>query len=143
MIAPAAPARVAHSALIRARHQEIDMRSFSPLLAAALLVLGSAAHAQAPPPPKPSDEGHTLALGLCSVCHIAASDQVGTPVMTNPGPPFRTIANRPGVDAAYLREFLLSTHSTTTPPFTMPNPELSDHQTNAVVSYILSLRGQP
>ena len=118
------------------------MRAFPAWIAAALLT-STAAGAQVPPPPIPLEEGHALALALCSVCHLAAPDQIGVPVMTNPGPPFRTIANLPGVDAIFLRNFLTTAHSTTMPPFTMPNPELSSRQIDAMIVYILSLRGQP
>ena len=119
------------------------MHLFPSLLAGALLALAGTASAQTAPQAKLLVEGHDLALALCSVCHIAASDQTGTPMLTNPGPPFRTIANRAGVTPLSLRNFLLTTHSSTTPPFTMPNPQLSDRQIDAVVAYILSLRTQP
>jgi mono/diheme cytochrome c family protein len=123
------------------------MRSFLPWLGAALLALAGAAQAQIPPQtPQQTEqlvEGHDLALALCSVCHIAAADQVGTPVMSSPGPPFRAIANRAEVTPASLRHFMLTAHSATTPPFTMPNAKLSDRQLDAVIAYILSLRGQP
>lgn len=62
--------------------------------------------------------------------------------MSHPGPPFRDIANQPGITPASLRTFLLITHSTTEPPFTMPNPRLSDRQIDAMIAYIISLRGQ-
>jgi len=61
--------------------------------------------------------------------------------ISSPGPPFRVIANRTDVTATSLRTFLTTTHSTTVPPFTMPNPRLSDRQLDAVIEYILSLRG--
>ena len=121
------------------------MRSFRSWSTAALLALapaGAAPAQQTPPQAKQIEEGHDLALALCSVCHIAAPDQIGTPTMSSPGLPFRTIANSPTVTAAVLRGFLLTTHSTTTPPFTMPNPRLSKRQLDAVIAYILSLRGQ-
>ena len=124
------------------------MRSFLPWHAAALLALALAGAAQAQTPPQtPSRteqlvEGRDLALALCSVCHLAAPDQVGMPMMSTPGPSFRDIANHAGVSAESLRRFMLTTHSTTTPPFTMPNPKLTDRQLDAVIAYILSLRGQ-
>jgi len=122
------------------------MRSLLPWLVAAPLALGGAVQAQSPPrPPQQTGqlaEGHDLALALCSVCHLAAPDQVGTPVMSSPGPPFRAIANRADTTPASLRHFMLTAHSATTPPFTMPNPKLSDRQLDAVIAYILSLRAQ-
>jgi len=127
------------------------MRSFPASLGVALLALASAAQAQNQQPTatptavqaRQLEEGHDLALSLCSVCHIAAPDQVGTPMMSSPGPPFREIAERATVSAASLRQFMLTAHSSTNPPFTMPNPKLSDRQLDAVIAYILSLRGQP
>jgi hypothetical protein len=61
-------------------------------------------------------------------------------MMSSPGPPFSTIANNPAFGPAVLRGFLLSTHSTTNPPFTMPDPHLSDRQLDAVITF--SLRRQ-
>jgi mono/diheme cytochrome c family protein len=123
------------------RDLAIGVRHFL-LSGAALLAVAGAAAAQPAPQAKQLAEGHELALALCSVCHVAAADQQGVPVMSHPGPPFRDIANRPGVTADGLRTFLLTTHSTTEPPFTMPNPRLSDRQVDAMIVYILSLRGQ-
>jgi mono/diheme cytochrome c family protein len=86
------------------------------------------------------EEGHRLALELCSVCHIVASDQIGAPVLRNPGPPFRDIANSPDTTRASLRTILTTTHSSSTPPFAMPNPHLTEGQLQDVVGYILSMR---
>ena len=61
------------------------MRLFWPWLAAALLALAGVAQAQTSPQAKLLAEGHELALTLCSVCHVAAADQTGTPVMYIPG----------------------------------------------------------
>jgi mono/diheme cytochrome c family protein len=107
-----------------------------------LLALAGTASAQPPPPARQLAEGHDLAMALCSVCHVVAADQQGVPVMSHPGPPFRDIANQPGITPQSLRTFLLITHSTTEPPFAMPNPRLSDPQIDAMIAYILSLRGQ-
>jgi mono/diheme cytochrome c family protein len=86
------------------------------------------------------EEGHRLALELCSVCHVVAPDQVGGPVLRNPGPPFREIANRPDTTCASLRTILTTTHSSSTPPFSMPNPHLAEGQLRDMVGYILSMR---
>ena len=116
------------------------MRLIQPWLAAALLTLAGVAQAQTSPQAELLAEGHGLALTLCSVCHVAAADQTGTPVMPNPGPPFRDIANRPEITPAALDTFLRIAHASTFPPFTMPTPHLSDRQINAMIAYILSLR---
>lgn len=112
------------------------------ILALAASLAATTARAQPAPADKRLAEGHDLALALCAVCHVAAADQQGTPMLTNPGPPFAEIARRPGISPAYLRDFLLHTHSSTNPPFTMPNPSLTDRQIDAMIAYILSLRGQ-
>lgn len=112
------------------------------LSGATLLALVGAGAAQPTPQSKQLTEGHDLALALCAVCHVAAADQRDVPVMSHPGRPFRDIANQQGVTADSLRTFLLTTHSTTDPPFTMPNPQLTDQQIGAMIAYILSLRGQ-
>ncbi len=85
-------------------------------------------------------EGHRLALELCSVCHVVAPDQVGAPALRNPGPSFRDIANRPDTTCASLRAILTTTHSSSTPPFSMPNPHLTEGQLRDMVGYILSMR---
>ena len=118
------------------------MRLLQPWLAAALLSLAGVAQAQTSPQAELLAEGHKLALTLCSVCHVAAADQDGPPAMKDPGPPFSDIANRPEITPAALRTFLRIAHASTFPPFTMPNPRLSDRQIDAMIAYILSMRGQ-
>jgi mono/diheme cytochrome c family protein len=118
------------------------MRLLPPWFAAALLILAGAAQAQTPPQAELLAEGHRLALTLCSVCHVAAVDQDMPPIGHDPGPPFRDIANRPEITPAALRTFLRIAHSSTFPPFTMPNPHLSDRQIDAMIAYILSMREQ-
>lgn len=118
------------------------MRLPGPICALLATIVAAAALAQSTPSADDFEEGHRLALALCSVCHIAAPDQLGVPVMSSPGPPFRDIANRPGITKEALRTYLLATHSTTEPPFTMPNPRLTDRQIDAILAYILSQRDQ-
>jgi mono/diheme cytochrome c family protein len=122
--------------------KDTRMRLLPLWLATVLLTFISAAQAQTSPQALQFAEGHELALTLCSVCHIAAPDQGGAPVMSNPGPPFRDIANNPAITPAALRTFLLTAHANTVPPFTMPNPQLSDQQINAMIAYILGMRAQ-
>ena len=91
--------------------------------------------------PASVSEGHRLALLICASCHVVASDQEAPPILKNPGPSFVSIANGRGVTAESVRAFIRTTHSTTTPPFTMPNPQLADYQADAIVSYLVSLKG--
>ena len=64
------------------------------------------------------------------------------PTLRKPTPSFVSIANRRGVTAESVGNFLRTTHSTTTPPFKMPNPKMADYQIDAIVSYLLSLKRQ-
>ena len=68
-----------------------------------------------------------------SIPHIAVVD-------TEDVPSFAAIANRSATTAQSLRKFLLTTHATLKTPSNMPNPQLTDDQATAVVSYILSLK---
>ena len=50
------------------------------------------------------------------------------------------IANRKGITAESLREFVRTTHSTMKEPGNMPTLEVTDYQLDQIVDYILSLR---
>lgn len=102
--------------------------------------LAAAANTQEIPQGGDPREGHRLAVKICGACHVAAPDQQFPPILRPSAPSFHAIANRPGVSAESLRTFLLTTHSTIATPRNMPNPQLTDDQATAVVSYILSLR---
>ncbi len=117
------------------------MRQFA-LVAVIWLVGAAGLVARAQPVAEGGDaqEGHRLAVKICASCHVVAWDQRFPPVLRNPAPSFRTIANRPGTTAASLRNFISTTHETIATPANMPNPELTDDQVTALVSYILSLR---
>jgi hypothetical protein len=63
------------------------------------------------------------------------------PIRMQLAPSFAEIANRPGVTAASLQRFIVSTHwDTDALPMTMPNPMLTPDEARAVSHYILSLR---
>src|SRR6185437_2945579 len=59
--------------------------------------------AAAHPAAGPTARGRDLAAQVCSACHVIGSPQPFDPALDPPAPPFREIANRPGVTAAYLR----------------------------------------
>lgn len=86
--------------------------------------------------------GHRLALLICASCHVVARDQPSPPILKQPGPSFASIAGNRNITADSIRAFLQTTHSTTTPPFRMPNPELADYQESAIIAYLLSLRSR-
>ncbi len=113
-------------------------------LAVGIAIIGAlaafASCAQGSPDAADIRKGHQLALEICAVCHVVAPDQKMPPVLNEPGPSFRSIANRKDVTADFVRTFLRTTHATTTSPFKMPDPQLADYETNAIVTYLLSLK---
>ena len=97
--------------------------------------------AQQQPVPHPSiGAGRRLALDVCSACHIVADDQIKKPGMQPPAPSFRSIADRPNINAQSLRTFLLKTHVTFNTPPNMPSMLLSEKEATVVSEYILSLK---
>jgi mono/diheme cytochrome c family protein len=85
--------------------------------------------------------GEHIARLICSSCHIVAKDQEFPPILNWPTPSFFDIANRPGVSVKDLQRFITETHwDMDKLPMTMPNPQLTKEQTQAVAEYILSLR---
>jgi len=117
-------------------------RLAAPVATAAVLTVSTACYAQVPPESNVA-VGRTLALQLCTPCHVVAADQPAPPILRNPAPSFASVAGRPGVTAEALRQFLLTTHATVGTPLNMPNPELVEYQVPPLVSYILSQRNQP
>ena len=72
---------------------------------------------------------------------MVASDQQNAPLLHHPAPDFKAIAARPGISAASLQLFILTTHSGIgTNPENMPNPQLTEDQAADIASYIASLR---
>jgi len=105
----------------------------------------------APYPPPPSamanadvGAGLRIARDICSACHVIQPGQPGGTVWVHPGPAFQEIANRTDAARDSLRAFIQGTSwDMATRPITMPRQGLSDHSTDQVVSYILSLRKPP
>ena len=103
-----------------------------------IAMVGSPARAQDAPDPV---AGRTLALKVCDTCHIVAPDQQMAPFLKQPAPSFAAIANRPSTSAQSLRTFLAGVHANLgTTAVGMPNPRLTDQQTENVIAYLLSLR---
>jgi cytochrome c2 len=82
--------------------------------------------------------GENIAQHMCAACHVVAHEE---PYSVKPGPDFADIANRPGISATSLQQFISTTHwDPDKLPMSMPNPMLSKDDIRAVSSYILSLR---
>jgi len=87
--------------------------------------------------------GEHIARMVCSACHVVAVDQEYPPILKQQPPSFADIAKRPGVSAAYLERFITTTHwDVDKLPMSMPNPQLTREETQAVSHYILSLRNR-
>jgi mono/diheme cytochrome c family protein len=86
--------------------------------------------------------GRTLALKVCTPCHVVLPDQEFPPVFNGPPKPasFQAIADSSKTTEHSLRNFLSTTHSTISMPIRMPNPRLSNDQAAKIVSFMLSLR---
>jgi mono/diheme cytochrome c family protein len=86
------------------------------------------------------ESGHAFALKVCWACHVVATDQTETPILTHPAPSFLSIAQKPDLTAAALRQFLGSHSQLLGSKNGMPNPQLADYQIDEVVAYIESLK---
>jgi len=105
------------------------MRVTMTILAAVLLTIAPVAIAHA----ADQASGKALAQKLCVNCHIVAPD--GAQGSVEPGiPSFMAIANKPDQDATKLRAFILNPH----PP--MPAVQLTTHELDNLVAYVLTLR---
>lgn len=86
------------------------------------------------------NQGHILAVRICSICHFAAPDQEAKPLLNPPGPSFQSIAQRPGLTADALEKFITKAHRGLDNPKGMPNPDLAPYQVKQAAAYIMSLR---
>jgi mono/diheme cytochrome c family protein len=112
------------------------------LLTAALVLWAAQAHGAVKPNAQVR-RGEEIAQLLCSACHVVAAHQEYPPLLEDPAPSFKSIANRPQVSEAALRHFVATTHwDQKTIPLTMPNPGLTPWDIKAVIRYVLSLKAQ-
>jgi hypothetical protein len=87
-------------------------------LAATVLAFGviaGAAVAQKPNDQEPNtaddiQQGHWLAVIICSNCHIAARDQPLQPILRPPAPSFESLAQRSSMSGDFVQSFLAGTH---------------------------------
>jgi hypothetical protein len=122
--------------------REYEMRAlFIAFLAVGVCsVLANAQTQQANSLSDDVQNGHYLAVLMCSNCHVASPDQSIEPVLQPPAPSFESIAKRSTTNSDTIRAFLTATHRNISNPTSMPNPELLDFQTRQLVAYVLSLR---
>jgi mono/diheme cytochrome c family protein len=79
--------------------------------------------------PGDPEAGARLAREVCAACHVVAEDQMVDPGI---GPWFIEVAQHP----ATLRVFLQTPHAN------MPDLVLSADETDDIISYILTLKGE-
>jgi mono/diheme cytochrome c family protein len=88
--------------------------------------------------------GYRIAQVVCRVCHTVEPAQVMKPILVHPGPSFMDIANRTGTTVDSLKESISTRDwDLQSRPIMMRNQRLSNESTEAVASYIMSLKGPP
>lgn len=81
-------------------------------------------------------EGLRFAERMCAECHAVSVRQARSPVPD--APPFKAIANTPGMTGTALVVWFRTSHPLL--PKTMPNLVIDDDDMDNVIAYILSLR---
>jgi mono/diheme cytochrome c family protein len=77
--------------------------------------------------------GADLARQVCAQCHVVAADQMIDPGV---GPSLLEVAEHPATTELSLRAFLRTPHAT------MPNLILTPEETDDVIAYLLTLKGE-
>jgi mono/diheme cytochrome c family protein len=90
-------------------------------------------HAVAQDLPGDPAAGASLAREVCAKCHVVAEDQMIDPAV---GPSLLEVAEDPATTELSLRAFLQTPHPT------MPNLMLTPEETDDIVAYLLSLKGE-
>ena len=78
------------------------------------------------------EEGRRLARESCSQCHLLGEETGRS--SNEKAPPFRVVANTPGMTSAALRVILVTPHRH------MPALIVREEEANSIVQYILSLK---
>jgi mono/diheme cytochrome c family protein len=122
------------------------VRTISTILALALFMWALAGEPRAQSVTQDTAQvqrGREIADKVCWICHVTGRDQEYSPILKEPGPDFRAIAEKSDTTSASLTAFLHTAHRTEDKTYTMPNPGLSDEMISAVVGYIMSLKHHP
>jgi mono/diheme cytochrome c family protein len=101
------------------------------LFVGAVWAAGSAATAQ-DVPGDPAG-GAAIAREVCATCHLVAEDQMVDPGI---GPSLLEVAEHPATTEMSLRAFLQTPHPT------MPNLMLSPEETDDIIAYLITLKGE-
>jgi mono/diheme cytochrome c family protein len=83
-------------------------------------------------------QGLEYAQKMCAECHAVSEWQARSPVPD--APPFKAIANTPGMTGTALVVWFRTSHPLL--PKTMPNLVIEDDDLDNVIAYILSLRNR-
>jgi mono/diheme cytochrome c family protein len=86
------------------------------------------------------EQGHKLAVYICSYCHIVEPGRFNAPILRPPAPAFDSIAKRKDMSIVALRRFLATTHRDVRTRSGMSNPQLTESQIDRVAAYLMSLR---
>jgi len=105
-----------------------------PILAA--LVLAALAGGAAAQTAGDAVAGAALARSWCANCHVVGRGPGASPASGDAVPTFASIAAMPSTTALSLRAFLQTPHRR------MPDFMLSRAETDDLIAYILSLKGQ-
>jgi len=108
---------------------QVRAARFALVLAAALSAMAYNAEAQE----GDIEAGYDLAEEACKSCHMVEPEP-RLPSRIEIAPPFRDIADSPGITATSLKVFLTSSHTK------MPHSILTPGEIADVAAYILSLR---
>jgi mono/diheme cytochrome c family protein len=93
----------------------------------------AASHAAAQDLPGDPTAGADLAREVCARCHVVAADQMIDPGI---GPSLLEVADHPATTEFSLRAFLRTPHAT------MPNLMLTPEETDDMIAYLITLKGQ-
>jgi mono/diheme cytochrome c family protein len=106
------------------------MRRLALLIGAAWAAGGAAAAQDVPGDPA---GGAVLAREVCATCHVVADDQMVDPGI---GPSLLEVAEQPATTEMSLRAFFQTPHPT------MPNLILSPEETDDIIAYLITLKGE-
>jgi mono/diheme cytochrome c family protein len=99
----------------------------------AILLLGATPVTASDLPGDPA-AGAELARDVCATCHVVSARQAVDPRVGAPS--FFEVAEHPSTTALSLRVFLRTPHAT------MPDLILTPEETDDIISYILTLKGE-